>query len=83
MSDAIKALKEQDEYRDLMRLSAVQAAFLQRYRQHVPAEDQHEFERDVMYMLQLTYREACLPLTKQITDFLMTQNRPMIWENLK
>ena len=64
-----------------MRLAAMQDDFSQRYAELIAdPRKRDEFRRELIYLVHATYREAQEPLVKQLTDFVMTQNRPLFME---
>ncbi len=78
MSKAIEDWGKHEESRNLMRLADVQAEFLRRYSPMIEQDYRWEFERELLYIVQLTYREATLPLTKQLTDFVLHHSQPIL-----
>ncbi len=65
--------REIDEHRQLMSLAAAHADFVERYASMIPDDRRRDdFRRELQYLIHLTYREAQVPLTKQLTQFLMT-----------
>jgi hypothetical protein len=83
MSKAIDEIKAHEESMNLMRLSDAQAYFVRRYGELLPDEDRYRFERELIHLIHMTYREAQLPLTKQLTDLVLTYNRPFFVEQPK
>jgi len=80
MSRAIEDLTQHEEQRRLMNRAAMQDDFVQRYAAMIPDDRRRDdFRRELVYLISLTYREAQEPLVKQLTDFVMTQNRPLIF----
>jgi len=79
LSPSIEAIKQQEEYRTLMSVAARQADFVRRYGSMLTDDRMRDdFEREFIYLLHLVYREAQQPLVKQLTDFVVEHNRPMI-----
>lgn len=81
MSAAMDWIGWDNEHQRLMRLAEVQRYFLKRYAPMI--EDlrcREYFERDFLYAVSLAYREAQEPLVKQMTDFVLTNSRPIIFD---
>lgn len=84
MSETIESIKSYEYYRRLMRLADAQEDFMQRYSLLIEDPRRSEdFRRELIYLIHLAYREAQEPLVKQLTDFVMTCNRPLIFERDK
>ncbi len=73
-------IREKDERMQIERLADTMQRFVKRWEPYEPRE-KDEFERDLYYLIHLTYREAQAPLTKQLTDYMMRS--PMIGLALK
>ena len=83
MSKAIQNIAANEDYRRLMSLTHAQNDFVQRYSALIPDDRRREdFRRDLVYLIHLTYRQAQEPLTKQLTEFVMAYQRPLIMEKL-
>ncbi len=81
MSKAIEDLNRYEDHQRLMRLADAQADFLRRYAEMIPDDRRRDdFGRELIYLIHLAYREAQQPLVKQLTEFMMTQSRPLIIE---
>jgi len=81
MNEAIKKIGEYEESRQLMRLADALADFLRRYSEMIPDDRRREdFQRELAYLIHLTYREAQQPLVKQITEFVTAHSRPLMFE---
>lgn len=81
MSETIKKMEEYESSRQLMRVSAVQDDFLQRYAQLIIDDRQRdEFRRDLHYLVHLIYREAQEPLVRQITEYITNHQSPLFVE---
>jgi hypothetical protein len=81
MSNAIADMRNREYFERLMRLADAQVAFVDRYTKLLADDDdKYALRRELNYLIMLTYREAQEPLTKQLTEFLMTQSRPIIIE---
>ncbi len=78
----MEEIKSQEEHHNLMRLADAQAHFIRKYSPQLPDAFRNDFERESLYLIQLAYREAIVPLTKHLTDVIMMQNRPIILEKL-
>jgi hypothetical protein len=79
MSKAIESIKAHEEERSMMNLAHAQADFLERYSAMMPNDrSRDDFWRELCYLIHLTYREAQQPLVKQLTDFVMHSNRPLL-----
>ena len=80
MSKAIEEHSLFEESRNLMHLADAHTYFLRRYaKQFHDDRDRYEFERDLNHLIHLTYREAQTPLTKQMSEFLITNTRPLLF----
>ncbi len=78
MSNAIEEIKKFEEHRCLVSVAYAQTDFVRRWTPMLTEEHRHEFERELAYIVHLIYREAQQPLVQQLTDFVMTQNRPIL-----
>lgn len=78
---AIEAINAHEESQRLMRVADAQADFQRRYSSLI-ADDRRrdDFERELVYLIHLVYREAQEPLIKQLTGFVVSQSRPLIIE---
>lgn len=81
--NAIEEIKRFEEHRSLVSVAYAQADFLRRYAPMIEERHRVDFEREFAYLLHLIYREAQQPLVKQLTDFVMEHNRPMIIERIE
>lgn len=80
MDKAIEALNAHEESRQLMRLAQAQDEFLMRYSELIDSDRRKEdFRRDLIYLIHLAYREAQIPLVKQLTDIVVGSNQPLVW----
>lgn len=86
-------MKRDEEGQRLMRVAEVQQRLIERYCKHITAEEgikddqeradyelRSQFSRDVTYLVHLVYREAQGPLIKQLTEFVMSQQRPILMD---
>ncbi len=81
MPNAMQALQQEEEWKAMGRLADFQQYLIRRYTPLLAEErDRDDFQRHVAYLVHLTYREAQSPLVKQLTDFVMTHNRPILYE---
>ncbi len=79
MNNSMKQIKEHDEFIRLQSLAETQARFVKNYIELLNnEEDKFYFQRDLFHMINLTYREAQEPLIKQLTDYIMMNNSPVI-----
>ena len=81
MSKAIEDISRNEEFQRLMRLADFQDWFIRRYSGLIEDENLRDcFRRELIYLIHLAYREAQEPLVKQLTDFVVTNSRPLIME---
>ena len=60
------------------RVTDANLRFLATYSDLLPVERRGEFQRDLIYLIHLIYREAQVPLVKQMTDFVVYNTTPQI-----
>ncbi len=81
---AIEELNRHEKDRSLMMLAATQERFIAKYSVLIPDDRYREdFARELTHLVHMIYREAQQPLVEQLTNFVMTQQRPIIIEKLR
>ena len=79
MNKAIENINASEAHQRLMRLADFQDWFIRRYSGLIEDENLRDcFRRELIYMIHLAYREAQEPLVKQLTDFVVTNSRPVL-----
>lgn len=74
MSDWIKS----NESEGIERVTNAHLRVLSTYSDLLPVDRRGEFQRDLIYLLHLIYREAQFPLVQQMTDFVVHNTTPQI-----
>jgi hypothetical protein len=73
-------ITEHERRQDLMRLAAFQVYFLQRWGSLIEGDrERDDFQREVLYLVSLVYREAQEPLVRQLTEFVTNYSRPLVF----
>ena len=81
MSRAIEEINRHERVRNLMNVASDSQDFLKRYSELMPDDRRRdEFQRELMYLIHLVYREAQEPLVQQLRDFVVHYQRPLIIE---
>ena len=79
MSHAIEELNQYQTQQRMMHIAELQDYIVTKYSVLIQDEDmQYRFRRDLLYLVQMIYREAQEPMVKQMTDLMAVYNSPLI-----
>lgn len=79
--DPTEAINNWRQEQQFARLAEMQQYIIEHYGALIADErERYQFERHIIQLVHTVYREAQEPLVKQLTDFVMAYNRPLLME---